>query len=122
MPQAIKDFPSIAPNQTEQLVFDMGPYLPTGVTLSGTPLVTCQVSAVRNGATDPSPSGRVSNVAIGTAATPDGSGKVSCAVVCDFAGGVDNVTYVLEATCMRSDGYTAELWGHLLCRAPNPVV
>lgn len=117
--RAIKDLPDIAPEQIEPIPFDVGDYLPPGVTLTGTPIITCwQSGAWKAGAVDPSASNRLTGSAtIVTVAKPDGSGRSSCAGSKNFSVGVDGVIYTMKMVCGRTDNGTAELHVNMRCVA-----
>lgn len=121
--RAVKDLQDIAPEQIEPIPFDVGDYLPPGVTLTGTPTITCwQSGAWKTGAIDASAAARlVGSATIVTVAKPDGSGRTSCAATRNFSLGVDGVTYTMKMVCARTDGGTAELHVNMRCVAA-PVV
>lgn len=117
----VKDFPDIdvSPN-SEAIVFDFGDYLTaSGLTLTGTPTVTC-AKAESSEVDDPSASSRfIGGAALGIAPRPLGSGVTNGAVVAQFQTNIADVVYVLTATCLTSVGTTAELWGHMTSRQPK---
>jgi len=115
--RAIKDLPDIDPTaQKEPIAFDFFPYLPSGVFLQGTPVVT--IAAISG--IDATPSARAIGVpTLGTVMPPDGAGVANTAVIQMVGTCVSGVTYLLLATCDRTDGGVASLWTHMKCVAPS---
>lgn len=115
--RAEKDLPDISPEQAEPIPFDFGDFLPTGVTLIGTPSVAITVSqAWVDGAVDGAPQGRaITSPAIGTVLPPDGTGVTNTAIIQMFGGGVHGIIYKLQAVCQRSDNGIAEMTVHMKC-------
>jgi hypothetical protein len=99
--------------EEETVTFDYGLILAAGVTLTGTPTVTC---AVYSG-TDDSPASRL----IGPPAfiKSANSGAANAAVAQLVGDMLAGVTYRLQCVCKTSDGQNLSLWTHLSCQAPN---
>ena len=115
--RAVKDLPDIDPTaQKEPIAFDFYPYLPTGVLLTGTPVVTI---AVIEGV-DASPASRaIGAPTLGTVSPPDGAGVSNTAVIQMIGTCVAGVEYLLLVSCGRTDGGVASMWTHMKCVAPN---
>lgn len=109
------DLPDVLVGQGQTLGFDFGFFLPAGVTLTGTPTV---VATVMDG-TDPTPDSEFAGAAaIGTIAVADGgSGKANTAIKRRFVPVLSPVHYLLQATCLRSDGDTAKMSSHVWVRS-----
>ncbi len=117
--RSVKDLPNIDTSpQKEPIGFDFEPYLPTGVTLTGTPIVTCLVANVST-VGDSDPASRLSgSPTIGTISPPDGAGVANTAVSQFLVNCQAGVTYLLRCTVNRTDGGVASLWTHMKCNAP----
>lgn len=114
---AANQLPSVAPAQVQTVTCDFGFFLPSGVTLTGTPTVTV-ISDIAG--VDPSPSHILSgSPTIGTAPPPLGSNVANAAVLQRIASGLDGAIYLLEVTCSRTDGDVAEGYFRLPCEAPH---
>lgn len=87
--------------------------LPEGVTLTGTPTVTVQVSRYST-AKDSDAQSRLGAVQIGTAE----DSTDSCAVIATFGPGLPNVTYVFIVSCDRSDGGKAACFNKITASSP----
>lgn len=99
--------------EVETATFDFGLILAAGVTLTGTPTVTC---AVYSGV-DSDPASRLSGPAI--IVTSPNSAAPSAAVSQLVGAMIAGVTYRLQCVCATSDGQNLSLWTHLSCQAPN---
>lgn len=111
---ALRDFPSMdADGQTEVLWVDWGLDLSPGVTLApnATPDVTVTVT---QGKDDNPQSHVLTTPYVGTVPTQDkGTGLTNAAVLFEFGELIGGVKYLIEVTCLRSDGTTASAWGHI---------
>lgn len=114
MSQAKDLFPPIdATVEQENITFDFGPALASGVTLTGTPAVTC---AVYSGS-DPSASSRVLNAPQLTS-SPN-TGLANQAVIVTVGQMIGGVTYRLQCSVSTTDGQVLSDWVHLPCVSPN---
>lgn len=104
------------PGQEETVTFDFGRALSPGVTITGDITITCTV-AEDSTVCDPTPSSRI----IGSASigTSPWSGLAAQAVLQRFGNCVAGCLYVLQCTCMTSDGDTPSVWGHLPVDMPS---
>ena len=117
VPKIIPPLPSVASLQVQTCAIDFGVFLPSGVTLTGTPTVNLGV----NSGSDASPQSRLSSPpSIGTVPTSrGGTGIPNTAVIFQISGCLNGVTYTVEVVCPRSDGDTAEAWTLLPCVDPS---
>jgi len=113
----LNDLPSIAPTQVQTCAIDFGNFLPSGVTLTGTPTIRI---TLRSG-TDASPQSRlVGGPTVGTAAAAiGGTGIANAAILFQIGGCVGGAVYTIETYCTRSDSDVAEGWTRLTCDAPS---
>lgn len=114
---AIGALPPVAPNQKQTMAIDFGQFLPSGVTLTGTPTVTLSTSF----GSDPAADSRVvSGPSIGTvSAALNGSGVVNAAIIFQVANCLPGVNYIVESYCDRSDGDVAEASTRFPCNQPS---
>jgi hypothetical protein len=115
------DFDPIAPNEKKARAWRFAApnraYLPPGVTLSGTPVVT--VTDAAN--VDSNPVQILGTPIVGNYTDPvtGVADPANTAVIIEFQNkGVDGADYLFEVTCARSDGDIAEAWNHMRCEAP----
>jgi len=110
-------FPNIGPNQAQTMGVDFGKFLPSGVTLTGTP--TINVTAL-NGL-DASPNSRISGgPSVGTISTANnGTGNTNTSVLYQISGCTPGETYQLDIYCTRSDGDRAESFVRFSCAIPS---
>lgn len=99
--------------EQETVTFDYGGILKPGITLTGTPTITCDVY----GGTDPTPDARI----IGPWRIGDSpnTGAPNAAIYQVFGQMLAGVTYRLQCVCTTSDGQTLSLWTHLGCDQPD---
>ena len=116
MPGIIPPLPAMAPDQVQTMGMDFGLFLPSGVTLTGTPTLTLGVAS----GTDPDPQSHLSfGPTVGTLPTAQGgSGVTDTAIIFQISGAIGEVTYSVEGVCTRSDGDRAEGWVLLPCISP----
>jgi hypothetical protein len=108
------DFSTLDTTEAVNDTFDFGPWLPSGVTLTGTPTVTC---SVYSGSDSAAPSRLVGTPVF--VASPS-SGATQAAVLQQIGNNpVAGVTYRLDCSVTTSDGQVLNLWAHQLCQAPN---
>ncbi|HWA30023.1 MAG TPA: hypothetical protein VG867_02940 [Rhizomicrobium sp.] len=101
-----KPFPEmVAGVQVQDLTWDFE--LPSGVTLTGTPVVTVTAD------NDDDPQSHVQSIAIGTAAYKDGRTGQADAAIIARVGPVDAAVYTFTVSCARSDGQTAAAFNKL---------
>lgn len=110
-------FPSVAPNQKQTISLDFGNFLPSGVTLTGTPTLNWIVKF----GSDPTPTSHVTaGPIVGTISpTVGGSGIADTAILFQILGLLPGVTYIVEILCNRSDGDIAEGSAVLSCVSPG---
>lgn len=113
---ASNDLPPIAPNQVQTLTCDFGLFLPSGVTLTGTPVFEV-LEDVQGEDPDP-PHILDGSPQIGTAPKPWGTGVANAAVLQRVSEGVAGARYLIEVTCARTDGDVAEGYFQVPCVAP----
>lgn len=113
----LQDFPYIAPDQVQTCAIDFGNFLPTGVTLTGTPTLSFTVHS----GIDPNPSSRVlTGPQVGTIPTTlGGTGITNAAVQFQLGTCLGSVIYLISLHCDRSDGDVAQGWSHIACVAPE---
>lgn len=116
----IRDFPSMdADGQTETLWIDWGNDLSEGVTLDPNATPTVTVSVVYG--SDPAPQSRLLTTPyVGTVSVADqGTGVQNAAVLFNFGNVIGGVTYLIEVTCLRTDGTVASAVGHIAGITPT---
>lgn len=117
------DLPDILIGQKQTLSFDFGRYLPSGVTLSGTPTVTITVSELPPGATAPAVlDSEFTGIAqVGTVTVANGgSGVASTAVLRQMLPTVGlGIQYLLVIQANRSDGDIAKSECHIRAVTPE---
>jgi hypothetical protein len=87
-------------------------YLPSGVTLTGTPAITVTDAAGIDS--------NASNILIGSPSiTTYGSDPASTVVLQQVGHGVDGADYLFDVVVGQSDGDTAEAWNHMRARAAS---
>lgn len=113
---AANPLPPITPSQVQTLTCDFGYFLPAGVTLEGTPSVTVSDLA----GVDPDPEHILDGGAtVGTAPLPNGSNVTNAAALQRVQQGVAGAIYLIEVTCPRSDGDTADGFFRIPCVAAH---
>ena len=117
--RSTQDLPPIDSTiQEEPIAFDFQPYLPPGVTLTGTPTVLMTVAADSDVA-DADVGDRILGSPVkGKVDPPHGAGIDDTAVIVLIGQCVAGVTYLLHCHCRRSDGGNASLWTRMKCFAP----
>jgi hypothetical protein len=113
MAQAKDLMPPIDAGEEETVGFDFGPILSSGVTITGTPTVTCAAYRGSDAAASSRFVGSAEIVASSKTGAP--SAQVN-QLVGTMVGGV---TYRLQCVVDTSDGQTLSLWAHLACIAPD---
>lgn len=118
MPQ-IPDFRApVAPSQVQTCAIDFGNFLPSGVTLSGTPSLNVTVS--KGYSSDPNNIINGSPTIGSVSADEGGTGLNNTAVLFQVKGCEAGLIYTIEVTCARSDNSDiVEGWTHLTCIAPS---
>jgi hypothetical protein len=116
------DLPDVIVGQKQTLAFDFGKFLPSGVTLTGTPTVTIAVSDL-NGQTAPVTldSEFTGAAQVGTVTLANGGSAVANAAVLrqmlPTVGG--GITYCITITATRSDGDIAKGESHIRVVTPG---
>lgn len=99
--------------EEETVTFDYGVAIKPGVTLTGTPTITCEVY----GGTDPDPASRI--IGPWTMGASPNTGAPDAAIYQVFGQMLAGATYRLQCVCTTSDGQTLSLWTHLGCEQPD---
>lgn len=108
---ALKNPPPLDAGVPQTVAADFGLFLPSSVTLTGTPVVTIAVAS----GTDDSPNSRLTSAPeIGTVPQAQGGSDAADAAILQQFTLLGGVTYLVQFTCSRSDG-TDEVsgWFHL---------
>lgn len=110
-------FPQIGPNQQQTMGVDFGQLLPTGVTLTGTPVLTMSVVV----GTDAAVSSRIiTTPTIGSIPTVSGgTGLASTAVTWQVGGCLTGVTYQADIYCYTATGDRVETFVRFACGIPS---
>lgn len=114
---AIASLPPLGLNQSQTMAIDFGVFLPPGVTLVGSP----SASVTTTFGEDLSPNSRITvPPSIGTVPQNiGGTGRANTAVLWRMGECVPNVVYVVDISCMRSDGDVAEASTRFTCLPPS---
>jgi len=99
--------------EEETVTFDYGILIVPGVTLTGTPTVTCEVYEGE----DADPSSRL--VGEWTIGKSPNTGEPDAAVYQIVGTMLAGVTYRLQCVCRTTDGQNLSLWNHISCQAPD---
>lgn len=99
--------------EQETVTFDYGGILKPGITLTGTPTITCEVYS----GTDPTPAARI----IGPWRMGDSpnTGAPNAAIYQLVGNMLAGTTYRLQCVCATSDTQNLSLWTHLGCEQPD---
>lgn len=113
----LQTLPPVGLNQVQTLTIDFGRFLPSGVTLTGTPTVV--LTAIFG--VDTTPQARVTGGPIvGTAPTSSGgTGIANVAIFFQVSTCVPGVEYVADIYCSRSDGDVVEASTRFQCNAAS---
>ena len=103
--------------ETETVQFDYGAILSSGVTLTGTPTITCVLSPSQSyQGSDPSPTSRLIGMpVIGTSKTTGGANQAVNQQIGTMIGGC---RYKIQCVATTSDDQILSLWTHIGCETP----
>jgi hypothetical protein len=114
----VRNFPEMDEGDTQTIGIDFVDEIPSGVTISGSPICVIEVSK----GTDPDKDSRITEgpVVQTASTTTGGSGVENMAILVTISNPPSTVDeYMVQLKCLLSNGNTADGWGHLPIKHPK---